>query len=347
MPSAAEMLAVYKKDYGDKVGGFGAVMEDVERVPTGCFELDLATGGGLPKGRVSIVYGPESSGKTNISFRAVHHHQMLWPKLSCIWMAIEPFDAVWARQMGVDTDKLILMKPDYAEQCVDMVEGFMGSDDCGLVVVDSIAAMVTTSTAAKSAEDAVMGGIGTVMSRFCDKIALELRKAEKEERPFPTILFVNQIRNKVGIVFGSPLAMPGGGKQKFLTSLTIRVTGKNIMDAKVSKVLPVSKEVQFVLEKWKVPVVAANGKFEMAMRAHNGLEIGECDDTNTILGILKTMGHMAKAEKTGYVLFGETFPTVTAIKEKFATDKVFSNHVRKKLIEIAVAAGGIPSEKEP
>jgi recombination protein RecA len=347
MASAKDVLAAMKKDYGDKAGGVGGSLPQVERVPTGCFELDYATGGGWPKGYTSIVYGFESSGKSNLALKSVASYQMLWPDKSCVWMAVEPFDADWAQEMGVDTDKLIVMKPDYAEQCVDMAEGFLGADDCGMVVVDSVAAMATDTSTKKSAEDAVMGGTGVVMSRFCDKVMRASREADKEDRQIPTLLLVNQIRTKVGIVFGSPLAMPGGAKQKFLSSLTVRVSGKNIMDNKVSKVMPVRKETQFVVEKWKVRVAAVNGRFEMAMLPHNGLQIGECEDWPTISGMLKSLGLLTKAEKGGgWLMYDETYPTLSAARERMTTDKVFSMGVRKALIEAAMENGLAPIAPE-
>jgi recombination protein RecA len=342
MTSSKDILAVMKKDYGEKSGGLGSdPVTDLERIQTGCFEFDLATGGGFPKGCTSIVYGPESSGKTNLCLRAVALHQQQWPGMTCVWMAVEPFDPPWAKKMGVDLDKLVLMKPDYAEQCVDMAEAFMGADDCGLVVIDSIAAMAGQTTLQKSAEEGVMGGTGSIINRFCDKVAHEIRLADKQGRSLPTMVFVNQLRMKVGVVFGNPMTIPGGAKQKFLSQMTIRVSGKNIMDNKVSKVLPVAKEMQFVVEKWKVPIISVNGKFEMVMVAHNGLQVGECADWNTVAGLLKGLGLLTKADKSGWKMYDDMHPTLTAAKDHYYTNKLFGLGVRKALIEAALEGGTI------
>src|SRR3954454_14823316 len=114
-----EVLAKYNKIHGAAFAGFGGLPVQAQRIPTGLFPFDLATGGGFPKGRCSIVYGPADSGKTSIIFAAIAHYQKLWPNETCTYIAVEPFDKEWAQKMHVDTDKLVVVNPAYAEQVVD------------------------------------------------------------------------------------------------------------------------------------------------------------------------------------------------------------------------------------
>lgn len=196
--SAKDLLAKFQKSFGAGIGGYGAVLQECQRVPTGFFPFDLATGGGFPRGRASIVYGMESSGKTNCALRAIANHQKIWPKLACVYFDIEnSLNPAWASALGVDMSKLIVVKPDFAEQVVDMVESFLFASDIGMIVVDSLAAMITSNEAEKGAETAAVGGSSILVGKLVRKCILGLTKAEKEGR-HPTVVYVNQIRIKVG-----------------------------------------------------------------------------------------------------------------------------------------------------
>jgi recombination protein RecA len=338
--SSKDVLAVFQKSHGLTVGSFGGSLVDVSRLPSGIFAFDLATGGGFPRGKASMVYGPESSGKTNLILRSLAMHQFLYPDLTCVFFDIEnSFDPVWAKLMGVDTDRLIVVQPSYAEQCVDMVESFLCADDCGLVVVDSIAALVTTNEADSSAEKAVVGGSSNPVGKMVRKTTLALAEASKMQR-YPTLIYVNQIRHKIGVMFGDPETMTGGNAPKFQVGLLVRLYGKNKMDPKISKVMPVLKEVSFVLKKWKVPVLAANGAFEMAMVAHDDLGVGECDDFSTVHRYLEDFGQFEKGDKgKGWVILGEAYATQQLFRDRLYQDKQFGAEVREALIKRALQEG--------
>ncbi len=339
--SSKDVLAAFQKSLGASVGSYGGSLVDAARLPTGVFAFDLATGGGFPRGKAAMIYGPESSGKTNLVLRLIAMHQALFPDLTCCFMDIEAsFDPAWAQQMGVDTEKLIVLQPSYAEQCVDMVESFLYAEDCGLVVVDSLAAMVTTNEGESSAEKAVVGGASNPVGKMVRKSTLALAEAGKAGRR-PTLLYVNQIRHKIGVMFGDPETMPGGNAPKFQVSLLVRLYGKNKTDPKVSKTMPVLKEVSFILKKWKVPVLANTGRFEMAMIPHDELAIGECDDFGTVSQYLKDFGQFGKAAppKKGWTVLEEEYPTLQAFRDRLYGDKAFGREVRQALIARALAEG--------
>lgn len=345
MASVSELLTKFQSSYGEKVGQFGAALHECERVPTGFFPFDLATGGGFPRGRASIIFGPESSGKTNAALRAIAMHQHIWPDKTCVFFDIEGgFQPAWAKALGVDVDKLIVIRPDYAEQVVDMVENFLYASDIGVVVVDSLAAMVTTQEADSSAEKAVVGGAALAIGKLVRKSTLAMQHAEREGY-WPTLIYINQIRFKIGVMFGNPEAMPGGNAPKYQSAMTVRVYGNNIMDNKVSKTKPVRKHTSFVIKKWKVPIVAVGGEYEMATVAHKGLAVGEVDDWNSLSSYLRDHGFLEKT-KTGWRLFDETYPTLTAAREKVYTDRDFGLNVRNTVIQKVLQEGVTEGEAD-
>jgi recombination protein RecA len=305
----------------------------------------MALGGGFPRGKCSIIYGPESSNKTNIALLAIANHQRIWPDLKCVFVDIEgSFDPKWAAQLGVDVSKLLVVRPDYAEQVVNIVESLLHAQDCGIIVIDSLAAMITTQEADSDAEKANVGGTGLVTGKLVRKTTLGLNSAAKEGRQ-PTLIYINQTRMKIGVMYGNPETQPGGNAPQFQASIRLRVYGKNIMDSKISSTMPVIKEVTFVLNKWKVPVLAASGKFEMVTQMFNGYPIGFCNDFNEVSGHLKDFGLFHKGPKDkGWVILGETYNKIDEFKAKFYGDPLFATEVRQGIIDKFLTSGEVLEE---
>ena len=274
--------------------------------------------------------------------KLIANHQMLYPDLICVFVDVErSFDPVWARLMGVDTDRLIVIVPDYAEQCVDMIEEFLYAKDVGLCAVDSLAALATSNEIESSAEKANVGGSSNPVGKLVRKTTTALGVAAKEGR-MPTLIYVNQIRHKIGVMFGDPETTPGGNAPRFQISLWLRLYGKNKMDTKVSKVMPVLKEVSFILKKWKVPVLAKDGKFEMAMIPHNDLAIGQCDDWNSVSHHLKELGHVENhGGKKGWTVLTEHYDTIGAFRDRLFKDVKFGTEVRSALIARLLEDGNL------
>ena len=342
--STKDVMAGMQKQFGKTIGNFGGKLNNTGRLPTGAFPFDLATGGGLPSGRCSIVYGPESSGKTNLVLRTIALHQRMYPDKVCSLVDIETMDPDWARALGVDVDKLGWFRPSYAEQAVDIVENLLYADDCGIVAIDSLAAMITTTEAEKSAESGSMGGNSILIGKLVRKTTTALNEAEKAGRT-PSLIYINQTRMKIGVMFGDPETMPGGNAPFFQTAMRVRLYGKNKTDPKVSKNMPVIKETTFVLKKWKVPIINPNGKFDMVMVPHDGLQPGETDDLNTVCAYLKEFGQMEKV-KAGWEILGETYPTIDKFRARTYEDKDFGAEVRAAIIARVVAEGTLGTEPE-
>ena len=341
--SAASLLTTFQKDMGDGVGSFGGMTVNTDRIPTGLFELDLALAGGFPVGKVSMIYGPESSNKTNIALLAVANHQRLWPKLVCVFVDLEnEFAPDWAAKLGVDTTKLIVLRPAYAEQAVDMIEGLLLADDVGLIVLDSLAALTGTAELEKSAEGENPGAAGRIAAKLYRRTIAAMVEAEKRGH-HPTLFYINQITFKIGVMFGNPETTPGGQKPWYQSAMVLRVYGKNVIDKAVSAVMPVRKDVSFVIKKYKVPILAASGKFEMATQDHGGLSIGQCDDAKTVKGYLEAFGKFAKADGGGWMIYDEVYKTQHEWKARMYAEPSYATKVRKFVVGTLMSTGEMMS----
>ena len=177
----------------------------VDRIPTGIFPLDLATGGGFPTGRISIVYGTESSNKSNLCLKAVAMAQKLITDKKAVWVDVEgTYDHKWAAKMGVDVDNLIVVRPEYAEQAIDITEAFLYADDVSIVVLDSIANMMTSNEIDSSVEKASVGGASLLVGRMFKKCVVSFNKIRNTGKMPPAFVAINQIRIKIGVMFGDP-----------------------------------------------------------------------------------------------------------------------------------------------
>lgn len=311
-----DTVAWMNKEYGESTGTVGIYVPDCPRLRIGIMAFDIASGGGIALGRMNMFWGTESSGKTNLALKCVAAFQTKFPELKCVFIDVEcTLTKKWAKAMGVDIDKLIYVRPGYAEQVVNIVERLLHAEDCGLIVIDSIAAMTKMQELESDAEKANVGGVGLAIGKLVRKCTSALNSASKEGR-IPTLIWINQIRYKVGIVFGNPETLPGGEAQKYMATLRVRLSGKNEMDAQVSKTMPVMKRTKGVLQKWKVPIIAPNLEYAMAMVPHKGLQIGESDDWPVIYQFLKEYDLVGKGENgKGWVCMGEEFKTLSEIKE--------------------------------
>jgi recombination protein RecA len=341
MTKMNELLKGFVKEYkDDTIATMGVKVHDPERLPTGLFAFDLATGGGIPEGRCTIVYGSEDSMKTSLCLKLIASAQRKYPNKSAVFVDIEGvFSKNWARTLGVDVDKLVYIHPDNAEQMVDIVEGILYADDVSLVVVDSLAALLTTHEADKSAEDAIVGRTGLVINKFYRKVTMALSKARRQGRN-PSLLCINQIRFKIGVMYGNPETMPGGPSFKYASSMTIKLWGKDVMETGVSKDLPAYKEIKMKIEKHKVPILAKAGVMQVALMPipEYGLETGEAYDWNTLLSYLKSMELFRKVEKVWQLVDPETgeiteFKKQDQLKKKIYSDSEYGQQLKSSVIK--------------
>jgi recombination protein RecA len=207
----------------EKQFGKGSIMRlgeahavDVETIPTGSLSLDLALGGGIPKGRVIEVYGPESSGKTTLCLHAVAEVQRSGGTAAYV-DAEHALDPAYAKRIGVDTDNLLLSQPDSGEQALEVVETLVRSNAVDIIVVDSVAALVPQAEIEGDMGDAHMGLQARLMSQALRKLTGVINKTKC------TVIFVNQLRMKIGVMFGNPETTTGGNALKFYASVRMDI----------------------------------------------------------------------------------------------------------------------------
>ena len=211
------------KQFGDgsimKLGDAKKV--DVELLSSGSLSLDIALGGGYPKGRIIEIYGPESSGKTTLTLHAIAEIQKQGGTAAFI-DAEHALDPAYARRLGVDTDNLLVSQPDNGEQALEIVETLVRSNAVDLIVVDSVAALVPQAEIDGDMGDSHMGLQARLMSQALRKLTGIINKSKA------TVIFINQIRMKIGVMFGNPETTTGGNALKFYASVRadIRRTGQ-------------------------------------------------------------------------------------------------------------------------
>ena len=212
-------IAQIEKQYGK-----GSVMMlgekekiDIDVIPTGSLLLDNALGvGGYPRGRIIEIYGPESSGKTTLALHAIAEAQKMGGEVAFI-DAEHALDATYAKKLGVNLDKLVLSQPDTGEQALEIAEALIRSEAIDLLVVDSVAALVPEAEIAGEMGDNHVGLQARLMSQAMRKLSGIISKANT------VVIFINQIREKVGVLYGSPETTPGGRALKFYSSIRLDI----------------------------------------------------------------------------------------------------------------------------
>ena len=214
-----DAISTIEKEYGKgsimKLGD--GVINQVEVIPTGSISLDSALGvGGFPRGRIIEIYGPESSGKTTVCLHALAEAQKAGGLAAFIDVE-HALDVNYAKKLGVDTHNLLLSQPDYGEQALEIVDTLVRSNALDIIIVDSVAALVPRSELEGDMGDAQMGVQARLMSQALRKLTAAINKSKT------TVIFTNQLRSKIGVMFGNPETTTGGNALKFYASIRVDI----------------------------------------------------------------------------------------------------------------------------
>lgn len=232
--------------------GAGAPLEDVKVIPTGSLSLDLALGvGGIPRGRITEIYGPEASGKTTLALHLVAEAQKTGG-IAAFIDAEHALDVHYARKLGVNTDELLISQPDTGEQALEIAEILVRSGAVDVLVVDSVAALAPRAEIEGEMGDAHVGLQARLMSQALRKLTAAISKSQT------AVVFINQIRMKIGVMFGNPETTTGGTALKFYASVRLEIRkvgnikeGQDIVGSRTrvkvvkNKIAPPFKEVEF------------------------------------------------------------------------------------------------------
>ena len=272
----------------DKTYGKGTVMkmgdsavEEVEVIPSGSLGLDIALGvGGYPKGRVIEIYGPESSGKTTLTMHAIAESQKAGG-IAAFIDAEHAFDAVYAKKLGIDVENLIISQPDNGEQALEIADNLIRSGAIDIVVIDSVAALTPKAEIEGEMGDSKMGLHARLMSQALRKLTATISRTKC------TVIFINQLREKIGVVFGNPETTTGGNALKFYASvrIDIRRSGSPIKVGEDA----VGNRVKVKIVKNKVAPPFKNTEFDI-MYGEGISKVGEILDLGVEFDIVKKSG---------------------------------------------------------
>lgn len=338
-PSLKSVLSRIEKEFGE-----GSVFRGrntaiaIDAMPTGIASLDVALGiGGLPRGRVCEMYGGESSGKTTTCLTFIASIQNTYFEKKgrhgeVVFIDAEhALDLEWATKLGVDVDKLYISQPNSGDEALTIVDAFVDSNAVDLIVIDSVAALVPKKELEGELGDIVIGAQAALMSKFLRRITAKLGNSDT------TIIFINQIRNKIGVMFGSPEDTPGGRALKFYSSVRLEIKRKGQLkkgDDNIGQLV----NVRVVKNKCSPPFRNA----EYALMFGNGEDkiygvdkIGVLVDTALTLEVIKVRGSKYVFEVDGTDLLSTQGLEKTMLKVRK------DEEIIKRLKEATYAAGKV------
>ena len=322
----------------EKKYGSGTIMRlgdnnalNVEAISTGSITLDCATGiGGFPRGRIIEVYGPESSGKTTLALHVVAEAQKLGGEAAFV-DAEHALDPVYAKNLGVDVDSLLVSQPDNGEQALEIVEALARSGALDVIIVASVAALVPRAEIDGDMGDSHVGLQARLMSQALRKLAGVISKSNT------IIIFINQLREKVGVVYGNPEVTTGGRALKFYAS--IRVDVRRIEQLKGSGGEFIGSRTRAKIVKNKVAPPFKTAEFDI-MYGEGISKVGEIVDLGVNYGIIKKSG--------AWFSYGETRlgQGRDNVKNLFKNDKALSDEIEKQIREKMAEEHGAGDEKK-
>ncbi len=413
----AELAGAAQKTYKHDVVLFGGNVQKLDRIPIDSTSFNYATGGGIPRGRITTFCGEWSSGKTTVALKVIASAQNLcrhcWRaptefkieeipeaersqtlerthraigKCDCVkkglWVPVPlqgekdkefkerlealnensfdefvcwffdvegTFDPEWATLHGVDTSRLLLSYPESAERTVDLVSAALQTASIDLIVIDSLAAMTPETEIEVSAEKNQQGLQARLLNKAVRKWVSDTAKVANETHLPPTMIWIQQIRQKIGVMFGDPSVKPGGKGQDFANSLELKFWTSDKVSEKIqigtakdeTANVPIEITVNFKLLKNKTGSPLRDGSFRMSLITNHerGVRLGQVLESDFIFSTCMQLGIIAKDNNKLYVL-GEEFASQKAIKERWRGNRTEYDAIRKvvlnRLMELTV-----------
>lgn len=334
-----KIVAEIRKAKGEKTVLAGSSVRQPGRIRTNVFTLDYALLGGIPHNRTTMIHGKKHGGKTTLAKKAVASVQQSMPDQTAVWVDVEDtYDETWAGKLGVDNEKLLVVKPDTGEDAVDITVAMVQAKETSLVVVDSLAGLLPYKEAEGSAEDEAIPGLqAKLITRMLRRVTGAMI-AERKRDHYVTLLVLNQHRAKIGgwSPTGDPRKLPGGEALGHFTSVEIHVKNKENVDKNSGELK--DNEHSFVIEKNKHNAGLRSGEYRLLRRDDSelGLSEGDVDDAGTMLAFAKKLGWYSGGGKGGFMLeFGDTsehFPNGEAAVKMMYENRELYEELRMQLI---------------
>lgn len=324
---------------------------NVPRIPTGIFDLDYGLGGGFPVGRISTLYGPKSAGKTTIFLKAIANAQNMcsnchtfWDREKgkcecgdfrehvCAFLDVEgALDTSWAAQMGVDTKNLLLDVPEYAEQALDIGEALLRSGNVDILVLDSIAFLTPRKEIENSVAKDMMGVAPRLVGSGIRKFVSAINGVGRDTGRRPTIFFTNQIRFKLGLLFGNPETTSGGQAPGFAASVECRVQPmKYEISEETQK--PLWVDMKYKVEKNKTYGAKMSGEYKMMLSNTTSKKVGETCDEESMVKWGEQVGLITRDK--GYNCLGRNFKVKKDMMDALEADPAYRQNLREVLMPI-------------
>jgi recombination protein RecA len=323
-----------KEKYKDEIS---VGSEQIDCISTGIFSLDRALGGGVPRRKFSLIVGPEGAAKTTLALKVAGQIQKYdWDTgefganspTPVAFIDLEAtFNGKWASKHGVidDPEYFSVIRPGYAEQAVDIINDMLLSSTYGLIILDSIEAMFPKKQQEMSVEDSNSLGeraklVNNAYRKWTTSLIRSMAANEKTPWKVPTLICLNQLREKIGVMYGNPITLPGGKGQNFYSHTKIELNTPKIADDS-TKTFGVG-EFHGIVKKTKATIPRQRFSFEMSLKDSFGEPAGYVNNAKAVVKVLKSAGAFVKADK-GWEILGVHYAKQDDFQEKLRNDEVF------------------------
>lgn len=338
MKCVAEVVRDLEKRFGDGVVVRGSDCKaKLRRFSSGCFGVDVETGGGFPEGRITLLYGQPSSTKTTLALKAAKEFLLKYSDGKVIFVDAEhALDVGWVQKLGVDMTRFSISSPDSGEQAVDILCAFLQAKEPVLVISDSLATFVPTKELEESADKGMVGVQARLINRLMRRASSLMARNLTREEPCASIIFLNQTREAIG-AYGDPTTLPGGKGQLFHSSLSINLRRSGwLLNEDGEDKKKVGMTVAFEVRKSKVWRPHTTGEFNFYFADYRGHKSPEIDNIDCLIREAEVTGAVERRGHS-WALLGKSYKGRDAFASVLAKDA----KMRKRLADDVMNLSGI------
>lgn len=362
---ASDLFKAIRKKHGKTImtRGTDFAVQSVPRIPTGIFQMDYALGGGFAAGRINVAYGYKSTGKSTTFIRSMANAQKMcancWTgptydhttgeqltEHACkeyrepvmAYCDVEgTWDPEWVDRLGLDSSKVLVSTPEFAEQTLDISEALVRTGDVDILVIDSLAFLTPSKEIEESAGKALQAEQARTLGRGVRKFVSAINFCGNSFGRRPTLFFTNQMRHKLGVMFGSPETQPGGFAPGFAATIELKcISSKYQMDETTGR--PLHVDIKFRVEKNKSASAHMEGEYRMILSDTDTKRVGDIYDEGFMVNTGIRVGLVAK-DGNGWLCLDEKYKSKDVLELRLATEPLFKSFFGTSLLRLLTAAG--------